>query len=55
MHIRDGNRAARQSESVLAMKDEIFPAARYPKATAVGVDRHSGFDVEIKVITRIPG
>lgn len=39
----------------MAIKDEVFPAAPYPNWTAVGVNWLAGFDVEIKVIARIPG
>ncbi|WP_374585217.1 RidA family protein [Pseudoduganella sp.] len=44
-----------QFETVLAMKDEMFPQAPYPNWTAVGVTWLAGFDFEIKVIARIPG
>ena len=39
----------------MVIKDEVFPAAPYPNWTAVGVNWLAGFDVEIKVIARIPG
>ncbi|MBE7367666.1 RidA family protein [Ramlibacter pallidus] len=45
----------RQFETILAVKDEIFPQAPYPNWTAVGVNWLAGFDFEIKVIARIPG
>ncbi|MRV72355.1 RidA family protein [Duganella sp. FT92W] len=45
----------KQFATVLAVKDEIFPAAPYPNWTAVGVNWLAGFDFEIKVIARIPG
>jgi len=45
---------ARQFDTVLAVKDEIFPAAPYPSWTAIGVSWLAGFDFEIKVIARIP-
>lgn len=45
----------KQFDAVLAIKNEIFPAAPYPNWTAVGVNWLAGFDFEIKVITRIPG
>lgn len=45
----------RQFETVLAVKDEVFPRAPYPNWTAVGVTWLAGFDFEIKVIARIPG
>lgn len=44
-----------QFDTVLAVKDRIFPAAPYPTWTAVGVNWLAGFDFEIKVIARIPG
>ena len=46
---------AKQFDTVLAIKDEIFPTAPYPNWTAVGVNWLAGFDFEIKVIARIPG
>lgn len=45
---------ARQFDTVLTVKDEIFPAAPYPSWTAIGVTWLAGFDFEIKVIARIP-
>ena len=45
---------ARQFDTVLAVKDEIFPQAPYPAWTAIGVTWLAGFDFEIKVIARIP-
>ncbi|WJI17273.1 RidA family protein [Pseudoxanthomonas winnipegensis] len=45
----------RQLETVLAIKDEVFPQPPYPAWTAVGVTWLSGFDFEIKVIARLPG
>lgn len=45
----------KQLAAVLAVKDEIFPAAPYPNWTALGVTWLAGFDFEIKVIARIPG
>lgn len=44
----------RQFDTVLAVKDEIFPQAPYPSWTAIGVTWLAGFDFEIKVIARIP-
>jgi enamine deaminase RidA (YjgF/YER057c/UK114 family) len=38
----------------LAVKDEVFPRSPYPNWTAIGVTWLAGFDVEIKVIARIP-
>lgn len=43
-----------QFEAFLAAKDEAFPAAPFPNWTAVGVTWLAGFDVELKVIARIP-
>ncbi|HEY0661267.1 MAG TPA: RidA family protein [Lysobacter sp.] len=43
-----------QFATVLAVKDEVFPAAPYPNWTAIGVNWLAGFDFEIKVIARIP-
>lgn len=43
-----------QLETVLAIKDEVFPQPPYPTWTAVGVTWLSGFDFEIKVIARLP-
>ena len=45
---------ARQFDTVLAVKDEIFPQAPYPSWTAIGVTWLAGFDFEIKVIARSP-
>jgi enamine deaminase RidA (YjgF/YER057c/UK114 family) len=44
-----------QFETMMAVKNDIFPAAPYPNWTAVGVNWLAGFDFEIKVIARIPG
>ncbi|CAN7385378.1 RidA family protein [Pseudoxanthomonas sp. LjRoot143] len=44
----------RQFETVLAVKDEVFPARPYPNWTAIGVNWLAGFDFEIKAIARIP-
>lgn len=43
-----------QLETVMRVKNEVFPEAPYPNWTAVGVTWLSGFDFEIKVIARIP-
>jgi enamine deaminase RidA (YjgF/YER057c/UK114 family) len=43
-----------QFETVLKVKDELFPRAPYPNWTAVGVNWLAGFDFEIKVIARLP-
>jgi enamine deaminase RidA (YjgF/YER057c/UK114 family) len=45
----------RQFDTVMKVKGEVFPAAPYPNWTALGVTWLAGFDVEIKVIARIPG
>ncbi|MDG2524194.1 RidA family protein [Stenotrophomonas sp. HITSZ_GD] len=44
-----------QFDTVLKVKDEVFPTAPYPNWTALGVTWLAGFDFEIKVIARIPG
>ncbi|EJE54747.1 putative translation initiation inhibitor, yjgF family [Acidovorax sp. CF316] len=44
-----------QFETMMAVKNDIFPSAPYPNWTAVGVNWLAGFDFEIKVIARIPG
>lgn len=44
----------KQFDAVLAIKNEIFPAAPYPNWTAVGVNWLAGFDFEVKVIARVP-
>lgn len=43
-----------QFESVMAVKNEIFPRPPFPNWTAIGVNWLAGFDFEIKVIARIP-
>ena len=43
-----------QFDTVLAVKNEMFPQAPYPNWTALGVTWLAGFDFEIKVIARIP-
>jgi len=43
----------RQFDTVLAVKNEVFPEAPYPTWTAIGVNWLAGFDFEIKVIARI--
>ena len=45
----------RQFDTVLAVKDEVFPQAPYTAWTAVGVNWLAGFDFEIKVVARLPG
>jgi enamine deaminase RidA (YjgF/YER057c/UK114 family) len=44
----------RQFDTVLAVKDDIFPQASYPAWTALGVNWLAGFDFEIKVVARLP-
>jgi enamine deaminase RidA (YjgF/YER057c/UK114 family) len=44
----------RQFEPFMAVKNEVFPKAPYPNWTAIGVNWLAGFEVEIKVIARIP-
>ena len=43
-----------QFETIMAVKNDIFPSAPYPNWTAVGVNWLAGFDFEIKVIARMP-
>jgi len=43
-----------QFERFMAVKDAFFPTAPFPNWTAVGVNWLAGFDVELKVIARIP-
>jgi enamine deaminase RidA (YjgF/YER057c/UK114 family) len=43
-----------QFDTVLAVKNEVFPQAPYPNWTAVGVNWLAGFDFEVKVIARLP-
>ncbi len=43
-----------QFTAIMAVKSEIFPEPPYPNWTAIGVNWLAGFDVEIKVIARIP-
>ena len=44
----------RQFDTVLAVKDDMFPQAPYPSWTALGVTWLAGFDFEIKVVARLP-
>jgi enamine deaminase RidA (YjgF/YER057c/UK114 family) len=44
----------RQFDTVLAVKNDIFPQAPYPNWTALGVTWLAGFDFEIKVVARLP-
>lgn len=43
-----------QFDTVLAVKDDMFPQAPYPSWTALGVTWLAGFDFEIKVVARLP-
>lgn len=43
-----------QFETIMQVKNALFPQAPYPNWTAVGVTWLAGFDFEIKVIARIP-
>lgn len=43
-----------QFDTIMAVKNRIFPAAPYPSWTALGVTWLAGFDFEIKVIARLP-
>lgn len=43
-----------QFEAFMAVKNAVFPQAPYPNWTAIGVNWLAGFDVEIKVIARVP-
>ncbi len=43
-----------QFETMMAVKNDVFPSAPYPNWTALGVNWLAGFDFEIKVIARIP-
>ncbi|WP_312366925.1 RidA family protein [Stenotrophomonas sp.] len=42
-----------QFDTIMKIKNEVFPTAPYPNWTAVGVNWLAGFDFEIKVIARI--
>jgi enamine deaminase RidA (YjgF/YER057c/UK114 family) len=44
-----------QLETFLGVRDRYLGEPPYPNITAVGVNWLAGFDVEIKVIARIPG
>ena len=44
----------RQFDTVLAVKDDMFPQTPYPSWTALGVTWLAGFDFEIKVVARLP-
>jgi enamine deaminase RidA (YjgF/YER057c/UK114 family) len=43
-----------QFGTIMTVKSEIFPQAPYPNWTALGVTWLAGFDLEIKVVARIP-
>ncbi len=43
-----------QLEQFMAVKNEYFGEKPYPAWTAVGVNWLAGFDLEIKVIARVP-
>lgn len=43
-----------QFETIMQIKQRVFPQPPYPNWTAVGVTWLAGFDFEIKVIARIP-
>lgn len=43
-----------QFETIMKVKNEVFPLPPYPNWTAVGVNWLAGFDFEIKVIASIP-
>ena len=43
-----------QFDTIMQVKQKVFPAKPYPNWTAVGVTWLAGFDFEIKVIARIP-
>lgn len=43
-----------QFDTIMQVKQKVFPAQPYPNWTAVGVTWLAGFDFEIKVIARIP-
>ncbi len=46
---------ASQLDTFMAVREGAIGAPPYPNWTAVGVNWLAGFDVEIKVIARIPG
>ncbi len=43
-----------QFETIMSVKNRVFPEKPYPNWTAIGVNWLAGFDFEIKVIARIP-
>ncbi|QDA36328.1 RidA family protein (plasmid) [Paracoccus liaowanqingii] len=44
-----------QLPALMPVKERYFPSRPFPAWTAVGVTWLAGFDLEIKVIARIPG
>ncbi|MGM8228987.1 RidA family protein [Cellvibrio sp. ARAG 10.3] len=45
---------ATQFETFMAVREKNIGAAPYPNWTAIGVNWLAGFDVELKVIARVP-
>jgi len=45
---------ANQFEAIMKVRDTVIGDAPYPNWTAVGVNWLAGFDIEIKVVARIP-
>ena len=45
---------ASQFDAVVSVRSKVLPQKPYPNWTAVGVNWLAGFDLEIKVIARIP-
>ncbi|MET0290398.1 MAG: RidA family protein [Pseudoxanthomonas sp.] len=43
-----------QFDTVLKVKDEVFPEKPYPTWTAIGINWLAGFDFEIKVVAKLP-
>lgn len=43
-----------QFDTMMEVKNRVFPEAPYPNWTAVGVTWLAGFDFEVKVIARCP-
>lgn len=46
---------AAQFDTFMGVRRDLIGEAPYPTWTAIGVNWLSGFDVEIKVVARIPG
>lgn len=44
----------KQFDTIMAVKESVFPQPPYPAWTAVGVNWLAGFDFEIKVTARLP-